>query len=90
MHVRVGGEYMAWHRFTLGGSQIKGFRVLSDGVTEPFEGTLRHFYSDVGRASQAARRKYHDQTITVTEIRVEKKKYRVDEERLLEIAEEIK
>ena len=78
---------MAWHQFTLGGSQVKGVKVLPDGATEPFEGTLRQFYSDVGRASQAARRKYKDQTITITELSAEKKKYRVDEEKLLEIAE---
>lgn len=81
---------MAYHQFTLGGTQIKGFKVLPNGDTTPFEGTLRQFYSDVGRASQAARRKYRDQTITVTEMSAEKKKYRVDEEKLLEIAEEIR
>ena len=80
---------MAWHNFTLGGTQVKGFRVLPTGDTQPFEGTLRAYYSDVGRASQAARRKYQDQTITVTELDARKKKYRVDEEKLLEIAEEI-
>lgn len=80
---------MAFHKFTLGGSHIKGFRVGPDGSVEDFDGTLRNFYKDLVRASIAARRKYKDQTITVTECKADKHRYQVDVDSLLEIAEQI-
>ena len=80
---------MAFHKFTLGGSRVKGFRVDGDGSVIDFEGTLRNFYNDLTRASLAARRKYKDQTITITECAKDKHSYQVPMEKLMEIAEQI-
>lgn len=80
---------MVYHKFTLGGCEVKGFRVEPDGAVVDFTGTLRNSYDDLKRASAAARRKYGDSTITITETRARKKRYRVELEKLLELAEEI-
>lgn len=82
-------ENQAVHRFTIGGSKVKGFRVLPDGTVEDFEGTLQRFYQNLNRASLAARRKYHDASITITDLTPDKKHYKVDLDKLMEIAEEI-
>lgn len=78
---------MPWHYFTIGGSTVYGFRVEPDGAVVDFKGSLRNFYSDLNRASMAARRKYADNSITITETVSEKKRYRVDMDDLLSIAE---
>lgn len=80
---------MVYHKFTLGGCEVWGFRVEPNGAVVDFVGTLRNSYDDLKRASAAARRKYGDSTITITETRARKKRYRVELEKLLEIAEEI-
>lgn len=78
---------MAYHTFTLGGSTVEGFRVESDGTVVDFSGTLRNNYNDLKRASIAARRKYQDQTITITTVTSNKQRYRVDLDDLMQIAE---
>ena len=78
---------MAYHTFTLGGSTVEGFRVEPDGTVVDFSGTLRNNYNDLKRASIAARRKYQDQTITITSVTSNKQRYRVDLDDLLQIAE---
>lgn len=80
---------MPKHKFTLGGCRVDGFRVKPDGAVEDFSGTLRNSYTSLARASSAARRKYRDATITVTSVTPQKKRYQVDIDMLLEIAEEI-
>lgn len=81
---------MPYHTFTLGGSTVRGTRVMPDGSVVDFSGTLRNRYNDYAKASAAARRKYRDPTIQITECIVEKKRYKVDLVQLLEIATEIK
>ncbi len=78
---------MACHTFTLGGSTVEGFRVEPDGTVVDFSGTLRNNYNDLKRASIAARRKYQDQTITITSVTSNKQRYRVDLDDLMQIAE---
>ena len=78
---------MAYHTFTLGGSTVEGFRVEPDGTVVDFSGTLRNNYNDLNRASIAARRKYQDQTITITSVTSNKQRYRVDLDDLMQIAE---
>lgn len=78
---------MAYHTFTLGGSTVEGFRVEVDGTVVDFSGTLRNNYNDLKRASIAARRKYQDQTITITSVTSNKQRYRVDLDDLMQIAE---
>lgn len=78
---------MAYHTFTLGGSTVEGFRVEPDGTVVDFSGTLRNNYNDLKRASIAARRKYQDQTITITSVTSNKQRYRVDLDDLMQIAE---
>lgn len=79
---------MPYHMFTLGGCKVEGVRV-EGGETVPFSGTLRNHYTDLGRASLAARRKYRDQSITVTSVKDAKTRYRVDLDQLLAIAEKV-
>lgn len=78
---------MPYHYFTIGGCECYGFRVEPDGTVVDFHGTLRNFYNDLNRASAAARRKYNDSSITITSTIDSKKRYRVDLEELLAIAE---
>ena len=80
---------MPMHTFTLGGSAIKGFSVASDGTVHDFTGTLNRCYTSLARASAAARRKYRDSSITITEIERHKRKFKVDLDKLLEIATEV-
>lgn len=80
---------MVYHKFTIGGCEVTGFRVEPDGAVADFTGTLRNSYTDIKRASAAARRKYGDSTITVTNTRTLKKRYRVPLDQLMQIAEEI-
>lgn len=80
---------MPYHYFTIGGCRVDGFKVAPDGAVEDFTGTLRNSYNSLARASSAARRKYGDSTITITTIRPQKKRYKVDLEKILDIAEEI-
>lgn len=81
---------MPEHKFTIGGSIVRGTRVLRDGAVVDFEGTLRNWYTDYAKASIAARRKYQDSTIQITEIVAEKHRYTVPVEELLKIATEVK
>lgn len=81
---------MPQHTFTIGGSVVRGTRVEPSGAVVDFEGTLRNWYRDYAKASAAARRKYHDATIQITEIVAEKHRYTVPIDKLLEIATEIK
>lgn len=78
------------HKFTLGGSVVRGTRVASNGAVIDFEGNLRNWYKDYAKASIAARRKYQDSTIQITEIVAEKHRYTVPVDKLLEIATEVK
>lgn len=81
---------MPYHVFTLGGSQVSGFRVEPSGAVVDFAGTLRNRYNgDLARASAAARRKYHDQTITITECDEHKQRYRCPLDALMQISEPI-
>lgn len=80
---------MPMHTFTIGGSAIKGFCVKPDGSVQDFEGTLNRCYTSLARASAAARRKYKDSTITITEITRQKTRYQVDLDKLLEISTEV-
>lgn len=80
---------MPSHFFTLGGTRVSGFRVKPDGTVVDFEGTIRNRFSDLKRASAAARRKYGDSSITITEAVPEKTRYRVDLNALLQIAERV-
>ena len=80
---------MPYHYFTIGGCRVDGFKVAPDGSVADFSGTLRNSYKSIARASSAARRKYGDTTITVTNIEPQKKRYRVSLAMLLDIAEEI-
>lgn len=75
--------------FNLGQTTIKGFRVDADGSVQDFEGTLKRRYSSLNRASQAARRKYGDPSITVTQIEVTTNKYTVNLSDLMKIATKI-
>lgn len=84
------GEVMPDHKFTLGGSVVRGTRVAPNGAVIDFEGTLRNWYKDYAKASIAARRKYQDSTIQITEIVAEKHRYTVPVDKLLEIATEVK
>lgn len=79
----------AIHRFTVGGSKVTGFVVKADGSVEDFEGTLQRFYSNLNRASLAARRKYKDPSITITSCVPDKKHYEVDLDELMKIATEV-
>lgn len=81
---------MPEHVFTIGGSIVRGTRVTPEGAVLDFEGTLRNRYDNLAKASNAARRKYHDTTIQITETVVEKHRYSVPLDKLLEIATEIK
>lgn len=81
---------MPYHTFTLGGSTVKGTRVTPEGAVVDFEGTLRNWYTDLAKASTAARRKYQDTTIQISEVVSEKHRYTVPLDKLLEIATEIK
>lgn len=78
---------MPYHYFTQGGCKVYGFSVKPDGTVVDFSGTLRNFYNDLARASAAARRKYNDSTITITEVTDCKTRYRVDIDALMKIAE---
>lgn len=80
---------MPMHTFTLGGSAIKGFSVDKDGTVHDFDGTLNRCYNSLARASAAARRKYKDSSITITEITRQKRKFQVDLDELLKIATEV-
>lgn len=80
---------MAVHKFTLGGSVVKGFRVNDNGAVLDWEGTLRNTYRSLSRASIAARRKYGDQSITVTECETSKRSYEVDLDELMKIAKQV-
>lgn len=80
---------MAYHLFTLGGTHLEGYRVDEDGTVRDFAGNLRNHYQNIVTASQAARRKYRDPTITVTSMKQRKERYRVDLDKLLTIAERI-
>lgn len=80
---------MPSHFFTLGGTRVSGFRVKRDGTVVDFEGTIRNRYSDLKRASAAARRKYGDSSITIIKAVPEKTRYRVDLNALLQIAERV-
>lgn len=84
---------MPKHYFTIGGSVVKGTCIKPDGSVADFGGTLRNAYvgdNKYSKASVAARRKYADQTIAITEISAEKHRYFVDVDELLKIATEIK
>lgn len=81
---------MPVHKFTLGGSVVRGTRVTPEGAVVAFEGTLRNWYTDYAKAASAARRKYQDSTIQITEVEAEKHRYQVDLDSLLSIATEIK
>lgn len=85
-----GSETMPEHKFTIGGSVVRGTRVAPDGAVMDFEGTLRNWYMDYAKASIAARRKYQDSTIQITDIVAEKHRYTVPIDKLLEIATEVK
>lgn len=76
------------HTFTIGGSKVRGFRVVG-GELRPFEGTLHAHYKNIERAATAARRKYDDSSITLTECIAEKHRYQVPMDELMKIAEEI-
>ena len=80
---------MPYHTFTIGGSEVSGFRVTDIGDVEDFHGSLRKTYESLRHASAAARRKYQDSSITVTECIPKKTRYRVRIEDLLKIAEKI-
>ena len=80
---------MVYHKFTIGGCAVSGFCVGENGAVADFAGTLRNSYSELKRASAAARRKYGDSSINVTEIRPQKRRYRVPMEELMKIAEPI-
>lgn len=73
----------------LGQTSIKGYFVDESGELHDFMGTLKRTYNSLSRASTAARRKYANNTITVTECKVERHRYRVPVSGLMEIAEEI-
>lgn len=80
---------MAYHLFTLGGTRVKGYRVDDEGEVHDFCGNLRNHYRSLVTASQAARRKYRDPTVTVTSMEQRKERYRVDLDKLMSIAERI-
>lgn len=73
----------------LGQTTIKGFSVDDSGGVHDFNGTLKRRYSSLNRASQAARRKYGDPSITVTEIETTVNKYKVNLSELMKIATKI-
>lgn len=68
---------------------IKGFSVSSDGTVNDFEGKINRSCASIERACTAARKIYKDSTITITELRVEKHKFAVDDVELMKIAEQI-
>ena len=70
----------------LGRTRIKGFFVDESGALHDFEGSLARTYTSLSRASTAARRKYGNNTITVTECTVEKRKLKVPLSKLNQIA----
>lgn len=78
---------LPYHRFTVGGSEVIGFKVADDGAVSDFRGTLRNHYKSLAHASAAARRKYRDSTITITECVPRKTRYKVDFDKLMAIAE---
>lgn len=79
----------AVHRFTVGGSRVVGFRVNPDGSVADFEGHIQRFFTDLNRATNAARRKYNDNSISITEVIPEKQRYEVPLDELLKISKPI-
>lgn len=74
---------------SLNRSIVTGFTVHPDGAVADFEGTLKGSYSSLKRASAAARRKYKDSSISITSIKIDKRKFRISDEDLEKIGTEI-
>ena len=72
-------------------TKIVGFRVRADGSVEDFVAVLDRHYTDISRATNAARRQLHDSLITVTDLeKLPLEKYYIDDENFYEVAERIK
>lgn len=65
---------------TLGGCVCKGTRFDSAGNVIDFEGVLGRNYTDLMRATVAARRKYNDQSISVLSVDPRCERYLISEE----------
>lgn len=72
-------------------TRISGFRVRADGSVEDFEAVLDRHYTDIARATNAARRQLHDSLITVTDLeKMPLEKYYINDVDFYGVAERIK
>jgi len=77
---------MKEYKFKIGGCDVEGTCFDSEGNLSDFSGHLKRTYTDLSRASVAARRKYNDQTISVLSITPTRHTYVCDFDKLLEIS----
>lgn len=77
---------MTYRRFTVSGSVVRGFRVSPEGEVSDFSGYLSRKYASLARATAAARRKYHDSSISIVEIEPKLHHFKVDEDQLMAIS----
>lgn len=76
---------------TIRKTKISGFRVRADGSVEDFEAVLDRHYTDIARATNAARRQLHDSLITVTDLeKMPLEKYFIEDDEFYEAAVRIK
>lgn len=76
---------------TIRKTKISGFRVRADGSVEDFEAVLDRHYTDIARATNAARRQLHDSLITVTDLeKMPLEKYFIEDDDFYAEAEQIK
>lgn len=64
---------------TVGGSHIVGTCFDDAGNVHDFEGDLGRHYTNLKRATAAARRKYADSSISVLRIENHRERYRITE-----------
>lgn len=69
--------------------EVFGFRVDDDGVVHDFAGQIRRKHATLAGYSTAARRKYHDESITITEANEFHEHYKCELKELLSISERI-
>lgn len=68
------------HVIRIGGARVEGTRFSDDGTVSDFDGVISRPYKDLMRATQAARRKYHDLSISVFKVTPLGERYRIDDE----------
>lgn len=74
---------------TIGGAHVTGTRFDDEGNVLSFEGDLNRCYTNLKRATVAARRKYKDSTISVLKVENTRQRYRINEDTIRQYGEQL-